>query len=125
MVRSRKSTGKVYTPLQMLRAGIIRAAQRALIDAILVNGEASADDIRAVVVIPDGVNPSIVGTAIRLLAQDGIIVPVSTKTAQRPIAHAHLFRVWRLADRDQGNVWLASNPTPIVPDSAMVGGRRI
>ncbi len=125
MLRPKKTPDKVRTPLQMTRAGVIRAAQRALIDAIIRNGEASADDIRAVVVIPDGIHPAVIGTAVYLLARDGIIVPVNTVTAQRPIAHAHLMRVWRLADPDQGNVWLASNPTPIAPDSTMVGGQRI
>ena len=122
MVRSRKAQGKILTPLQMTRAGISRDAQRALINALLLRGEATADDIRKVVTIPDGIHPSVIGTAIRELAREGVILPVSTATAQRPIAHSHLFRVWKLADREFGHAWLSTHQASVAVDTVTAGG---
>ncbi len=98
-------------------AKIIGEAQRALLEAIRKNGVASADDIRSVVAIPDDVNPSIVGIAVRLLSKDKIIKVDSIATTERRIAHARLTRVWRLADRPAAAQWLAANQADAVRKS--------
>ena len=122
MVRPRKPQGKILTPLQMTKRGIIRDAQRALINALILKGEATADDIRKVVTSPDWINPSIIGTAVWLLAREGIIVRVSTVLGQRPVAHSHLLRVWKLADREYGHAWLSTHQASIPVDTVTAGG---
>ena len=84
------------------RRQIIAMMQSALIEAIKKNGQASADDIRAAVKIPDDISPSITGTAVRLLSKDKVIVVVSIGTTARRCAHARLTRFWRLADPQTG-----------------------
>ena len=121
MVRSKRSNGKTPTAIQNTRSSVIGAAQRALIQAIFLNGEACADDIRAVVEIPDGIHPSVIGSAVQGLAREGLIVAVKTQTAARPVAHSHLFRVWRLADQDRATAWLASRKTETKTDVGPAG----
>lgn len=84
--------------LQAERAAVFAAAQSEMMKAVRTLPEASAADIRPHVHIPDGVNPSIIGVAIRELKRAGLIVEVGTVATSRPAGHAHLMRLWRLAD---------------------------
>ncbi len=88
--------------LQTSRAAVMAAAQTAMLDVLRSRQTASADDIRHRVTIPDGVHPSIIGTAILGLRRAGVIVPVETIPTSRPAGHAHLMRTWRLADPPAG-----------------------
>ncbi len=56
------------------RAAVMADAQRAMMSALLIRGRATADDIRAVVTIPDNIHPSIIGPAVRGLVTEGLIV---------------------------------------------------
>lgn len=84
------------------RAAVIASAQRAMLDVLRDQPTASADDIRPRVTIPDGVHPAVIGCAIAGLHRDGLIAPVATIATSRPAGHAHLMRVWRLADPVRG-----------------------
>jgi len=107
---SRKAAALAY--LAQKRAVYIRQAQRALLLALLERGNATADDIRAKVKLPAGLNPKLFGAAPGPLARKGIIEPAGFRNTHRPEAHARTLRVWRLADRAKAEEWLANHPEP-------------
>ena len=84
--------------LRAERAAVFAAAQNEMMKAVRTQPEASAADIRPHIHIPEGVNPSIIGTAIRELKREGLIVAVGTVATSLPAGHCHLMRVWKLAE---------------------------
>jgi hypothetical protein len=92
------------------RETTIRRAQRALLRALLESGTATADDVRAAVELPPGINPKLFGAVPSTLARAGIIRRAGYATTGRPAAHARPVSVWTLADRDAAVRWLADHP---------------
>jgi hypothetical protein len=85
--------------LRACRAALVRRAQRALLSRLLDTGEATADDVRDVVPLPDGISPRVFGAAPKELATAGIIVAAGYRKSRRPEAHARPVTVWHLRDR--------------------------
>lgn len=114
-----KSSGEALrdaalTLLRARRASIIRDLTRAAIRIALDQGTVTADDVRAVVPIPAGIRPAVVGAAMRDAADAGAIEHTGTyRRSTRPVAHARPLPIWRLADPAAAVAWLATNP-PIV-----------
>lgn len=90
--------------------------RRALLAALMANGTATADDVRAAVELPPGINPKCFGAVAVPLAKAGIIERVTYAATARPEAHARPVAVWRLADRAAAIAWLAAHPDR--PDDA-------
>jgi len=99
-----------HTLLRARRAHLVRQAQRALLSRLLDAGEATADNVRDAVPLPDGVSPRVFGAAPGELATSGIIAADGYRKSRRPEAHARPVTVWRLRDRDAAFDWLAVNP---------------
>lgn len=93
------------------KAHVLRAC-RTLILILLRQDQATADDLRAEFVIPDGVSPNIVGAAFQKLKKTGLIQVIGIQTSQRAARHAGLNRVWSLTNRVGAEHWLAENPEP-------------
>lgn len=96
--------------LEARREVYVLRGRRALLAALLDRGEATADDVRAAVELPDKINPVCLGAVPGPLALAGIIERVGFAETRRPDAHARPVSVWRLADRDAALVWLAAHP---------------
>ena len=91
------------------RPAVVRDLTRAAIQLALDHGTLTADDVRAVVPIPLGIRPCVVGAAIR--AAGGILTKTSEYVhSRRPIAHARDIPVWRLADAAGAAAWLTDHP---------------
>ncbi len=90
------------------RADFIGQARRAMLRVLLDRGEATADDVRAAVTIPDELDPKLFGAVPSALAAEGFIAPAGYKRSKRPVAHARPLTVWRLADRPGAEAWLAA-----------------
>lgn len=97
--------------LRVRRAGLIRACTAAALRIALDRGEVCADDVRAVVPIPAGISPKLVGVVFRDLADAGILRRAGFRPSTRPAAHARPLSVWELADA-AARVWLATHPSP-------------
>jgi hypothetical protein len=95
---------------------VIRSAQRALLRLLLNQGTATADDVRAVVDLPPGINPKAFGAAPSLLAKRGIIAADGFTRSCRPEAHARPVTVWRLVDPLAAEQWLRTHPELPSPD---------
>lgn len=97
------------------RAALIQRARRAFVGVLLERGEACADDVRALVPVPIGINPVAFGPVgahfaeLKIAAADGYV-----KTT-RPEAHARPIQRWILIDRAEAIGWLASNPEQADP----------
>ncbi len=96
--------------LEARREVYVLRGRRALLAALLAGVEATADDVRDAVEVPDEINPVCLGVVPGLLARLGIIERVGFTESRRPDAHARPVSVWRLADRDAALAWLAAHP---------------
>lgn len=96
--------------LEARREVYVLRGRRALLTALLDQGEATADDVRDAVELPQEINPVCLGTVPGPLAQAGIIERVGFTESRRPDAHARPVSVWRLVDRDAALAWLAEHP---------------
>ena len=101
------------------REAVIRQAQRALLRLLLDHGTATADDVRSLVDLPDGINPKAFGAAPSPLAKRGIIRADGFTRSCRPEAHARPVTVWRLADPLAAEQWLRTHPPlPTLDDTS-------
>jgi len=90
-------------------ADIIRKLQFAAIHVALETGTTCADDVRALVAIPPGMSPKVVGPAFRELAADGLLVRIGSRPSIRPEAHARSIAVWQLADSAAASAFLIAH----------------
>ncbi len=98
--------------LQLLRARrvvLVRRVQRAYL-ALLFDGPSTTDPVRAVVPIPGGIDPRLVGAAVRALAELELIRRAGLARSTRPEAHGRDLPVWEIADRGTALAWLAAHP---------------
>lgn len=91
-----------------LRRAVRAAIERMILQLSRQQGTVTADDVRRVVAIPDGIDPRIVGNAFLALKQGGWIVEIGDQHTGRPVAHSRMIRVWRLAANPARlDAWLA------------------
>jgi len=96
--------------LETRREVYVLRGRRALLAVLLEHGEATADDVRRAVALPDDIDPVCFGVVPGSLARAGIIERIGFATTTRPQAHARPVSVWRLANRDAALEWLARHP---------------
>jgi len=92
------------------REVFVLRGRRALLWRLLDTGEATADDVRDAVELPDEINPVCLGVVPGTLAKAGIIERAGFVTTARAEAHARPVSVWRLRDRAAALAWLATHP---------------
>lgn len=95
--------------LEARRRRYILYGRRALLEALLRQGTATADDVRETVEVPPGVDPVCLGAVPGTLARAGIIRRVGFTKTTRVIGHARPVTVWALIDRAAALVWLADH----------------
>lgn len=98
------------------RERVVRDAQRALLERVLTHGTATADDVRKVISLPEGVAPVCLGAAPGALARLGIIRRIGFVESARACAHARPVSVWELDDHAAAVAWLASHPPIPAPE---------
>ena len=85
--------------------------QRTALAIVLRHGIVSADDVRQVVTIPDGIDPRIVGPAFLGLKNEGWLEEIGGHRTGRAVAHRRTVRDWRLkGDRQATEELLAKLP---------------
>jgi len=104
--------------LEARREVYVLRGRRALLAALLAGREATADDVRDAVELPDEINPVCLGVVPGPLARAGIIERVGFVESRRADAHARPVSVWRLADRAAALAWLAAHPDRSDPTAA-------
>lgn len=121
-LRSREQLGRrrkeeAHRLLEGRRDAYLRRARRALLEKLLADGRATADDVRDAVSLPKDLNPVCFGAVPGALAKAGIIERADFTNTRRPAAHARPVTVWALRDRAKAQQWLAAHrdrpePTP-------------
>lgn len=95
---------------------LIRRGQRVLLLTLLDRGTATADDVRAGIDLPDGIDPVCLGAVPTALARAGIIRRAGYVETTRPVAHARPVSVWVIADHAAAVAWLDSYPDLPTPE---------
>jgi len=98
------------TLLADYRDVVIRRAQRQLLTALLATGSATIDDVRELVELPPGIDPTCYGAVPLGLARARIIRRAGYTPTCRPVAHARPVSVWTLVDHDRALRWLDTHP---------------
>lgn len=97
---------------EAVRPKLIGRGRRALIGLLLTQDEATADDVRALIEVPAGIDPKCLGSVPGSLAKAGIIRRTGYRPSTRPEAHARTLTVWALADTRKAIQWLRDHPEP-------------
>src|SRR5206468_2473114 len=100
--------------LRARRAELIRRCTAAALRIALERRAVCADDVRALVVIPPGVSPKLVGCVFRDLADRKILRRAGYVNSNRPVAHARPLSLWRLADAAAAGELLAALSVPAI-----------
>lgn len=96
--------------LQARRELYVLRGRRALLNALLRDGIATADAVRAEVELPSGLDPKLFGAVPGELARAGIIARDGFALTERPEGHARPLTRWRLISRAAAVQWLADHP---------------
>ncbi len=96
--------------LQEERQLLIVEGRRLLLEKLLKSQQATADDVRAGLFVPPGIDARCLGAVPGSLARGGIIKPVGYVKSERSTGKAKPVMVWELADRRAAQAWLASYP---------------
>ncbi|MGL4462736.1 MAG: hypothetical protein ACRDD1_03435 [Planctomycetia bacterium] len=106
--------------LKRRRNFYVRRGCRAMIERLFVFGEATMDDVRAVVELPPGVDPKLFGAVASTLRSAGVVRSIGYTKTKRAVAHARMLNRWRLADPDAARRWLATHPVEADAEPAAV-----
>ncbi len=98
------------------RPELVRRIQREFVRHLLDHGPATSDAARTSVPIPRGVDPRVVGSAVRGLAEVKLITSVGRRKSRRPAAHARKIDLWAIRDPDTAREWLDTHPELDPPD---------
>ncbi|HYV35018.1 MAG TPA: hypothetical protein VE988_04885 [Gemmataceae bacterium] len=109
---------RAQTLISERRKVFVRRGRRALLLRLLAVGNASADDVRAVVELPPGLSPKLFGAVPIALIQAGAIRADGFRRTARREGHARPVQVWILADRDAAIAWLENNPDSHLGDGS-------
>jgi hypothetical protein len=101
----------------------VRRVQRAYLALLLAGGPSTTDPVRALVPIPDGTDPRLVGAAVRALAELRLIHRVGLSRSMRPEAHGRDLPLWAVSDRAAALAWLAAHPDLPDPAPSPEGGQ--
>lgn len=108
--------------LEACRAVYILKGRRALLTAVLAKGQATADDVRDGVELPEGIDPVCLGCVPGPLVKTGIIRRAGFAPTTRTAGHARPVTVWELVDRAAAMRWLMDcpeieDPAPVETDA--------
>jgi hypothetical protein len=106
---------QAHVLLHARRPVLIRRVQRAYLRHLLDRGPSTSDPVRELVPVPAGIDPRLVGAAVRALALDNLIFSTGRERSQRPEAHRRWLDVWALYDRDAALAWMTAHPD--LPDA--------
>jgi hypothetical protein len=96
--------------LRTARSGLVRRLMRVFLQHLIDNGPDTSDALRTLVPIPAGVDPRVVGAAVRGLSEKSLITSIGRRKSGRGVAHARKLDLWTIADLDSARLWLVTYP---------------
>lgn len=115
---------RAHKLLEQHRKWVIRRARRVLLMLLIDRGQATMDDVRGLVPLPDGINPKCFGPVPVALADAELIRSAGMVPSRRPEAHGRKLELWELNDRAGAIDWLRANPELPEPASVDNGQQR-
>ena len=111
-VEGERLKAEAFARMENCNDTLLVRGRRALLNKALTDGVASADDVRDVVPVSDGVNPKVFGPVPSPLAKANIIRPKRPIKTRRAVGHARYITEWELIDALGAIRWLNDNPEP-------------
>ena len=102
--------GEAFTNLEVHREWILLKSRRVFATVLLERGRATIDDVRAVVVLPDGVNPTCFGPVATPFARQRFIERAGFIETTRSEGHARPVSIWELKSSTGMTQWLIDHP---------------
>lgn len=118
MTKPKKNITNPKERFTIRKERLVEAGRRALLRAAIdrKDGTATADDVRAAVELPPGINAKTFGGVPGPLAKAEIIRRVGYVQTARDAAHARAVSIWQLTDRRAARAWLRAHPEPPADD---------
>ena len=108
--------GEAFTNLEAHREVILLRARRVFATVLLEKGRATIDDVRAVVVLPVGLNPTCFGPVATPFARQRFIQRAGFTETTRSKGHCRPVSLWELKSPSGVAQWLLDNPDRPPPD---------
>ena len=99
-----------HSLFEVHREPFVLAAQRALVQQVLMHNTGTINDVRNAISIPLDIDPRALGAVPGPLAKAGIIRRVSFQKTNRKVAHARHVSLWELLDPAKAQAWLNAHP---------------
>ena len=102
--------GEAFANIEAHREVILLRARRVFCSVLIEKGKATIDDVRAVIVLPDGMNPVCLGPVptpfarLRLIERAGFIQTTRAEGHARPVS------IWELKSPNGVAQWLLDHP---------------
>lgn len=110
---------EAFANLEATREWVLLLARRVFATVLLQKGTATIDDVRAVVAIPDGMNPVCMGPVPVPFARQNWIERVGFARTTRTEGHARPVSTWECRSPSAIGQWLIDNPHRPPPDGAI------
>ena len=102
--------GEAFANLEAHREVILLKSRRVFATVLLEKGRATIDDVRAVVVLPVGLNPTCFGPVATPFARQRFIERVGFTETTRSEGHARPVSIWELKSPHGVAQWLLEHP---------------
>lgn len=102
--------GEAFANLEAHREVILLKSRRVFATVLLEKGRATIDDVRAVVVLPVGLNPTCFGPVATPFARQRFIERAGFCETTRSEGHARPVSIWELKSPHRVAQWLLEHP---------------
>lgn len=102
--------GVAFDSLEVHREWILLRARRVFAAVLLEKGRATIDDVRAVVILPIGLNPVCLGPVPTPFARQRFIERAGFRQTSRAEGHARPVSIWELKSPHGVETWLLEHP---------------
>ena len=102
--------GEAFTNLEAHREVVLLKARRVFCAVLLEKGRATIDDVRSVIILPDGMNPVCMGPVATSFARLRWIERAGFIQTTRAEGHARPVSIWELKSPNGVAQWLLDHP---------------
>ncbi len=110
--------GEAFANLEVHREWILLKARRVFAAVLLEKGRATIDDVRAVVILPVGLNPTCFGPVATPFARQRFVERAGFTETTRCEGHARPVSIWELKSPHGVAQWLLEHPDRPPPAGA-------
>lgn len=113
LTEGERRKAEAFDHFESHRSQLLLLGRRAMLVYALQHGKVTADEVRALVPLPAGIDPKAFGAVPGVLSKLGLIEPFGFQHTTRAAGHARPVRVWRIRDAEAARRWLNDHPDPM------------